>query len=262
MADSTIANLTDGATADATDRIPVERSPFGAGTNRYVTPAYIKTYIETALKLSTAATAGAGPAIAAGTATTDVQALSLTQTWNNAAIAFTARKTNITDTASAAGSLIEDWQVGGSSKASIDKTGLGNFAGGLGWGAPGAGRGFFTVNGGNWTLGSGIGYGWSSNADGAAAFADTALFRDSAGLVSIRTGGNPVIPSNGFGRLKVASAIAAGVAVGSLNASPTTGEIQSVTDALAPAVGVAVASGGSAKALVWYNGAQWTVIGV
>ena len=45
MADSTIANLTDGATADATDRIPVERSPFGAGTNRYVTPVYFKTYL-------------------------------------------------------------------------------------------------------------------------------------------------------------------------------------------------------------------------
>ena len=45
MADSTIANLTDGVTADATDRLPVERSPFGAGTNRYITPTYIRTYI-------------------------------------------------------------------------------------------------------------------------------------------------------------------------------------------------------------------------
>ena len=45
MADSTIANLTDGTTADATDRLPVERSPFGAGTNRYVTPAYLRTYL-------------------------------------------------------------------------------------------------------------------------------------------------------------------------------------------------------------------------
>lgn len=43
MADSTIANLTDGTTADATDRLPVERSPFGAGTNRYVTPTYLRT---------------------------------------------------------------------------------------------------------------------------------------------------------------------------------------------------------------------------
>src|SRR3990167_8443395 len=46
MADSTIANLTDGTTAIGTDRIPVERSPFGAGTNRYVTPGYIQTLIE------------------------------------------------------------------------------------------------------------------------------------------------------------------------------------------------------------------------
>ena len=43
MADATIANLTDGVTAVATDRLPVERSPFGAGTNRYVTPAYLAT---------------------------------------------------------------------------------------------------------------------------------------------------------------------------------------------------------------------------
>src|SRR3990167_4523161 len=43
MADSTIANLTDGITAVATDRLPIERSPFGAGTNRYVTPPYLRT---------------------------------------------------------------------------------------------------------------------------------------------------------------------------------------------------------------------------
>lgn len=36
-----ISALTDGATANATDKIPVERS----GANRYITPAYIKTYI-------------------------------------------------------------------------------------------------------------------------------------------------------------------------------------------------------------------------
>ena len=45
MADATIANLTDGATAVATDRIPVERSPFGAGTNRYISPLYLATYL-------------------------------------------------------------------------------------------------------------------------------------------------------------------------------------------------------------------------
>lgn len=46
MADATIANLTDGVTAVSTDRIPVERSPFGAGTNRYITPGYVLTWIQ------------------------------------------------------------------------------------------------------------------------------------------------------------------------------------------------------------------------
>ena len=45
MANTTIANLTDGVTADTTDRIPVERSPFGSGTNRYITSGYLKTFI-------------------------------------------------------------------------------------------------------------------------------------------------------------------------------------------------------------------------
>lgn len=45
MADTKISALTDGATAAATDRVPIARSPFGAGDNRYITPAYIRTYI-------------------------------------------------------------------------------------------------------------------------------------------------------------------------------------------------------------------------
>lgn len=52
------------------------------------------------------------------------------------------------------------------------------------------------------------------------------------------------------------------VAVASLPGSPAIGMAASVSDALAPVAGAAVSAGGSAKALVWYNGAQWTVIGV
>ena len=80
----------------------------------------------------------------------------------------------------------------------------------------------------------------------------------SNGLVGIGTGAQ----GSFAGRLKLTSAIAVGVAVASLNAAPTTGEIQSVTDSLAPALGATVAAGGAAKALVWYNGANWTVIGI
>jgi len=44
--------------------------------------------------------------------------------------------------------------------------------------------------------------------------------------------------------------------------SGTVGQIARVTDANSPTVGATVASGGSANALCWYNGANWTVIGV
>ena len=51
------------------------------------------------------AAAGTGLAIPAGTATTAVSPLAITQTWNNAAIAFPGFTLTITDTASAAASL-------------------------------------------------------------------------------------------------------------------------------------------------------------
>ena len=66
---------------------------------------------------------GDGIYITAGTATSDLQALSITQTWNAAGTLFTGVKTNITNTASAANSLIQDWQVGGASKLVVTKDG-------------------------------------------------------------------------------------------------------------------------------------------
>ena len=52
-------------------------------------------------------------------------------TWNNVATTFTGLKLNVTDTASAAGSLLMDLQVGGVSKFSVSKAGSGTFAGGI-----------------------------------------------------------------------------------------------------------------------------------
>ena len=68
MADATIANLTNGATADATDRIPVERSPFGAGTNRYITPGYLQALIGTFPRTVSGATSGGIPYFSSTTA--------------------------------------------------------------------------------------------------------------------------------------------------------------------------------------------------
>jgi hypothetical protein len=54
----------------------------------------------------------------------------LTDTWNNVATTFTAIKMNATDTASAAGSLLLDLQVGGTSQFSVTKAGVATLAAG------------------------------------------------------------------------------------------------------------------------------------
>jgi len=55
----------------------------------------------------------------------------LTDTWNAGGTTFTAIKMNATDTASAAGSLLLDLQVGGVSQASVSKAGNLTIAGNL-----------------------------------------------------------------------------------------------------------------------------------
>ena len=219
-------------------------------------------------------TAGQGLIMAAGTATTDVAALSLTRTNNTAAVA-TGVKWTFTDTTSAAGFLpfqILGGAAGTTNLLRVDKSGVLIIPDGT------LGQPAYVFNANTQT---GIYYdtntvnigisGTRAFAAGDTAFgvpsnsiyfylgasADATISRLAAGSLAIGTG------SGSFaGRLKLTSTIAAGVAVGSLNASPTTGEIQSVTDALAPVIGNAVAAGGAAKALVWYNGAQWTVVSI
>ena len=93
---------------------------------------------------------------------------------------------------------------------------------------------------------------FSSSVDG------VTLSRLNATTLRVGTGGS----QNASGRIAFTSSIAGAVAVAALNAAPTVGEIQSVNDSLAPVAGAAVAAGGAANALVWWNGAQWTVIGV
>jgi hypothetical protein len=70
-----------------------------------------------------------------GTITTDIPALSTTATWNASGVTFTHLKANVTNTASAAASLLLDLQVGGASAFSVRKDGQVNHVGGLA-GAP------------------------------------------------------------------------------------------------------------------------------
>lgn len=66
----------------------------------------------------------AAQTIAAGTITSSAPGESITQTWNSAGVTFIGRDINITDTSSAAASLIEQWRVGGTAQGSISKAGL------------------------------------------------------------------------------------------------------------------------------------------
>lgn len=80
----------------------------------------------------TGAIAGAiSLSISQGTITDPANAFTVASTWNDAADTFVGTSIDITDTASAAASLIARWRVGGSDMASISKAGLLTLAGNL-----------------------------------------------------------------------------------------------------------------------------------
>jgi hypothetical protein len=82
-------------------------------------------------------------------------------------------------------------------------------------------------------------------------------------ILSWRTTANPRIKIyNDRIQFEKLIRLAEGLTVATLPSSPTVGMIARVTDATAPAVGSTVAGGGAAAALVWWNGSNWTVIGV
>ncbi len=82
--------------------------------------------VDATTKITQTGTAGAGPSLTAGTATTDVAAMSITRTNNNAAVA-TGVKWTFTDTTSAAGFLafqILGGAAGTTNLISVSKAGL------------------------------------------------------------------------------------------------------------------------------------------
>lgn len=107
MADTKLSALTETTTLTGTDELYVN----DGGASRRATLTTLGTHFAT----------GTVP-FAAGTITTS-QPLTLTQTWNEAATAFTAIGMDVTDTASAADSLLMDLKVGGSTKFNVNKSG-------------------------------------------------------------------------------------------------------------------------------------------
>jgi hypothetical protein len=174
------------------------------------------------------ALAAAAIALSGGTVTASAPLINNTQTWNNAAVTFAAEVLNVTDTLSAAGSLLADWQVNGVSKLSADKggnvtlAGLLRFAGataafpalrrtGSGLDVVSADAsayvalraGDITVNGAlyaNDTLLAGTSgavlkssafFGWSSAVAASSGPYDVLLYRGGPGILEQRNGANP-----------------------------------------------------------------------
>jgi len=93
-------------------------------TNFSVAPTIAGVALSTTYaRLAVANTFTAAQTIASGTLTTSVPALNVTQTWNLVGTTFTGISATITDTASAAASLLIDLKVGATSKFQVRKDG-------------------------------------------------------------------------------------------------------------------------------------------
>ena len=91
---------------------------FAAAQFRFTAPAGVNLQANTSLSVSDGEVNITQPVV-----TSDLPALNIASTWNNAAVPFTLIKADVTDTASAAGSKLMDLQVGGVSKLSVDNAG-------------------------------------------------------------------------------------------------------------------------------------------
>jgi hypothetical protein len=186
--------------------------------------------------------------------------VSVTPTWNAGGTTFTGIGLNVTDTASAAGSLLLDLQVGGVSQFKISKAGTGTFTGNLitsqsvfgtsvylGTGAlarlASTSDGIITLFDSNGTSFGRLRLGGTTNSFGAIA-------RDGAGISIVGGAGGSTA------HIKVP-----GVTVANLPAAATAGAgaRSFVTDALAPVFGSAVAGSGAVNVPVYSDGAAWNV---
>lgn len=226
-------------------------------------------------KMFFGATAGRGPSITAGTATTDVQALSATQTWNASGVTFTGIKYTITDTASAAGSLamqILGGAAGTSQLLALSKTGaltVGN----------GSSTGHLNI-GGDFSLAGGSQISWQASTIISASSGDGTLRLTNNAATDfgrLQFGGT----TSSFPAIKRSSATLAvrladdsadadlqlratqhnGITFANVPGTPVAGMTVYITDSSTATWGATIAGGGANKVLAWYNGTNWTVAG-
>ena len=125
MADSNIDGLSAGVAVDGTEKVPA----WQAGGTVSILISAIRTYLLglantwTATQTVTPAANSSAVVVGSHTHTTSNPAMDIAQTWNAAGVTFTGWKMNITNTASAAASLLIDWQVGGTTRFQFRRNG-------------------------------------------------------------------------------------------------------------------------------------------
>lgn len=193
-----------------------------------------------------------------------------TVTWNNVAVTFTGMKLNVTNTASAAASLLADWQVGGVSKFQVGVDGTLSWAGTSSAlqslqpfddGGPGfiyvtSSTGRFGWDAGYVTLSfantCGIGFCTTSVQSGP----DVALKRNAVGVVEVNNG-----TLGTFRDLTLRNVNTNPTTVASLSGT-TKGARSFVTDAnatMTAGIGAVVVGGGANNVPVYYDGANWRI---
>lgn len=212
------------------------------------------------------AVAGCGLSIPAGTATTDVQALSATQTWNASGVTFTGWKFTITDTASASGSLAMQILGGASGTTNlfsvskggnIDTTGnvtavnatftYYNFTGNRGY--------MQAPSDGVWTFLSNAGTTFGRLQFGGITSSFPAIKRSSATL-AVR-----LADDSADADLQLRATQHNGITFANVPGTPVAGMTVYITDSSTATWGATIAGGGANKVLAWYNGTNWTVAG-
>lgn len=140
-----------------------------------------------ALVFGTSPTISTKLTLTGATETTSNPVLDMTQTWNAGAVTFTGVKLNVTNTASAAASLLMDLQLGGSSVFAFGKGGVATFAANSQI-IMGSNVNIDSSNNGRLAIYSAGSIGFGASTVGSSSALDTALYRDAAATFAMRNG--------------------------------------------------------------------------
>lgn len=178
-------------------------------------------------------------------------------TWNAGATVFIAQYMNITNTASAAGSMLADWSVGGISQYSVGRAGFGWC---LGSWLSGSSRS--SINAEYGSVGAGLGQTQIVSWAPSAGYANTGDIFNVKDLAIKRFAAGVLEVNNGTAATYTGTALRLGTqTIAQLPAAATAGSgaRATVSDALTPVFGATVAATGAVVTPVYSDGTNWKV---